>query len=124
MCKSCYLKNTKPYSLNKIEDCGNDCGGITVYSVKSEDYCRLHKLVHYEFSALGIRKNENFHPINTWEDVWNADTWTQDSEKFSFKENHKKGKLKRGLLSTDGNGLIAFVEDEHGSLWYIHGVWG
>ena len=89
ICKECHLKNIKPYSLDLIEDCG-----ISVYSVKSQNYCRLHKLVHYEFSELGIRTNKDFHPVNTWEEIWNADTWTRDDE-FKFKNKHKKEQIKK-----------------------------
>ena len=119
VCRGCYNRSTCPYTLVEHTRCDSPCGGITVYKV-APAATRLRTLVHYEQVLRNLRKRSDFSRVQQWEQIW-AVTAGWDDE-LGFDRAHV-GPVKRGLMATDSNGIIAYVED-HTGLWYIHGVWG
>ncbi|XWV24551.1 putative ORFan [Tupanvirus deep ocean] len=121
ICLSCYIAKEKPYKLVFCGTYGNLCGGSDIYKViPNVNKLRLHNLVHFEYYLKGIRTKDDFCPVYNWNDIWDKmDGWFNPKWKSKF-----NGKLVRGIYSHDGNGMIAFVEDKKGDIYYVHGVWG
>lgn len=123
ICRTCYTNKTKPYRINPVCSLDNGCGGIDIFRIvpiNQSKPLRLHCVAHYEYELPKIDCVRKFHAIHNWKDVWGGcDGWADEkwSDRFS-------GKLNRGILSGDGNGIISFVEDSRGNIYYIHGVWG
>ncbi|XWV25784.1 putative orfan [Tupanvirus soda lake] len=121
ICLNCYIESVKPYKLAYLCSYDNPCGGSSIYKVvPSVEKLRLHNLVHFEYHLKGIRSVDDFSPIYHWDDIWGKmQGWINPKWQSKF-----RGKLLRGIYCYDGNGMIAFVEDKKGDIYFVHGVWG
>lgn len=123
ICLGCYIAREKRYNLVMYDTYGNPCGGSAIYRVvpkNPKEKLRLHHMAYYEYHIRNIRTMKSFQPVHRWEDIWQRmEGWMEEKWAKKF-----RGGLERGIYCADGNGMIAFVEDKKGDMYYIHGVWG
>src|SRR5580704_16591259 len=102
ICPLCFAKRERPYEVWGKSVYGNSCGGVTVYAVqpRTSAHLRLHCVWHWEFGRQQARPQR----ITTWSQIWDACRgWCDESWKY-------KGPLRRGIMTTNGNGIKACVE--------------
>lgn len=107
--------NFENIRLIRIDSIDDDCGGTDVFIVEHKQAkVRLHYVKHQIYPG----SREVYTAIHDWADVWEHASY--QNERWPKKY---KGKLTRGIMQHDGNGIHAFVEWKD-KIYFIHGVWG
>lgn len=143
-CRLCRKNKYKLYR-EKIVDHStfNECGGVAVLKVSPIEpgrQLKCHHVYYGKYIGEGIGFEYNFYknyrghekkrslfndelkpkPINHWDDVWKACiSWNEGIDQKKY-----RGKLKRGIIKCDGNGIHAVVIDLNGNMFRINGSWG
>lgn len=113
-------------------------GNVLIYKIISDNHIRCHHVFMQErieecadeldscSATKGI--SDKIKSVHNWDDVWS------DSEALYILENDDsgrskkgierimKGKLQRGIMTSDGNSLTAVLVDKTG-MYYISGGW-
>lgn len=130
-CQLCHHENQRMFTLRLVSDGGNSCGGGTIYMVKPKDASRRLRLRHITNFIVSpadpyfhkwhdySNRNLDLSPISRWEDIW-----TQCGCWFSVPPKLARGRLRSGIAHSYGNGLIAAVQTQNGTMYALHGVWG
>lgn len=121
ICLECYINKERPYTIGLLSSYDDPCGGSCIYRIQpKKQSIRLHNIAHYEVFLPENCNPANLIPVSSWEEIWGKmDGWMDP--RWATKH---KGKLRRGIYYYNGNGMIAFVEDKKGDIYYIDGVWG
>lgn len=119
-CDDCVMKTDMKFKTCIISTFDNVCGGTYLYRVTPKegvDRIRLHHILYW---LIDHYEAYTFTPIYQWEPIWKSCKGWVDPKL----EQIHKGKLQRGIMYHDGNGVIAAVQDKKGDLYVVHGSWG
>jgi hypothetical protein len=122
-CKSCQSKLTMKgiYNEHNIQVSSSPCGCLIVSIIKpiiNIDKLRCHRVFHN--NSTNNYTNKEIKSISHWNEVWDACRgWHDGIKTLKF-----KGKLKRGIMINDGNGIHAVVVSSNNIMYSINGGWG
>ena len=119
-CDHCVMQSEMKFESVFLSSFDDPCGGTTLYRIvpkKGIKEIRLHHILYWMIDDYVERK---FTPVQNWEKIWDACSgWFDTNLKQKY-----KGDLQKGIMFSDGNGVIASVQDKKGDYYVIHGSWG
>lgn len=127
----------RPFKMRRVENCGNECGGISIYEITACRIRRLHGIAWWlegdgDDGYNGYDKDHSYKVKwidqtygsytrpSDWSEIWQlAGSWAHDSWSTKY-----KGPLQRAICWYEGNGMMAIARTPQGKIYYISGVWG
>lgn len=115
-------KKEAKFTFQKFPLYSNPCGGtdmIVITKKQEVKKLRLHHVLWF-ISPQYQYLLPHFQPIDDWKNVWESCSgWINEKAPKKY-----KGKLRRGIKYSDGNSIVAAVEDLDNRIFAIYGVWG